>query len=137
MSFFKSFKDIFAMQKELARSGKFLVWFRNFEIELDFNFNGCAMFARTCKTCQLSKEEQSIFVESVIASQLRWDGFPLDKEHIDLFIDDVEQRCHERITHAICAASKMSDEQLQEINNLIAKAVKDRRMDDFIYGYER
>lgn len=127
-----SFKDILAMQKEVCAPGKFLVWFRNFEIELDFSLNCCASFIRTCNTCQLNEEEQNIFVESVIASQLRWDGYPLNNKFINLFIDDIERRCHERITHAICATLKMSDEQLQEINNLIAKAVTDKQMHDFI-----
>ena len=114
-------------QKEIFAPGKFLIWFRNFEIELDFQCSyNCTKLIRTSKTCKLSKEEQDILVESVIAAEIHWNGYRMTKTNIDSFIDDIERMCHTRITYGIQAKERMPDEQIEEINNAIVKSAAER-----------
>ena len=126
--FFKSFKDILAMQKKIFAPDKFLIWFRNFEIALDFQCSyNCAKLVRTSRTCKLSKEERDILVESVIAAEIHWNGYRMNKTNIDLFIEDIERMCHTKIAYGIQQTrERMPDEQIEEINNAIVKSAAER-----------
>jgi len=115
-------------QKEIFAPGKFLIWFRNFEIELDFQCSyNCTKLIRTSKTCKLSKEEQDILVESVIAAEIHWNGYELCKTNIDSFIDDIERMCHTKITYGMQETrERMPDEQIEEMNSAIVKSAAER-----------
>jgi hypothetical protein len=75
----------------------------------------------------LSKEEQNILVESVIAAEIHWNGYRMNKTNIDLFIEDIERMCHTKIAYGIQQTrERMPDEQIEEINNAIVKSAAER-----------